>query len=101
MPALMRYYLGEDQLFAQVPTYVGLRRDDFRYMTEHLDELVVKTTGDAGGYGMLMGPFAAKKERESYLALMKRNPGNHIAQPLVHFSSHPTHVNGRFEARRI
>jgi uncharacterized circularly permuted ATP-grasp superfamily protein len=84
-----------------VPTYVGLRRDDFRYMTEHLDELVVKTTGDAGGYGMLMGPFATKKERESYLALMKRNPGNHIAQPLVHFSSHPTHVNGRFEARRI
>jgi uncharacterized circularly permuted ATP-grasp superfamily protein len=101
MPALIRYYLGEDPLLAQVPTYVGLRRDDFRYMTEHLDELVVKTTGDAGGYGMLMGPFATKKERESYLALMKRNPGNHIAQPLVHFSSHPTHVNGRFEARRI
>ena len=101
MPELIKYYLGEDPLLAQVPTYVGLRRDDFRYMTEHLDELVVKTTGDAGGYGMLMGPFATKRERESYLALMKRDPGNHIAQPLVHFSSHPTHVNGRFEPRRI
>jgi uncharacterized circularly permuted ATP-grasp superfamily protein len=101
MPELIKYYLSEDPLLAQVPTYVGLKRDDFRYMTEHLDELVVKTTGDAGGYGMLMGPFASRKERASYLALMKKNPGNYIAQPLVHFSSHPTHVNGRFEPRRI
>jgi uncharacterized circularly permuted ATP-grasp superfamily protein len=101
MPELIRYYLSEEPLLHQVPTYVGLRRDDFRYMTEHLDELVVKTTGDAGGYGMLMGPFASKKERESYLATMKRNPGYYIAQPLVHFSSHPTHTGGRFEPRRI
>jgi uncharacterized circularly permuted ATP-grasp superfamily protein len=101
MPELIRYYLGEAPLLAQVPTYVGHRRDDFRYMTEHLDDLVVKTTGDAGGYGMLMGPFASKKERESYLARMRTNPGNYIAQPLVRFSSHPTHANGRFEPRRI
>ena len=101
MPELIRYYLGEEPLLGQVPTYVGFRKDDFRYMTEHLDELVVKTTGDAGGYGMLMGPFASKKERESYLAQMKKNPGNHIGQPLVHFSSHPTHVHGRYEPRRI
>src|SRR5215468_4123131 len=101
MPELIKYYLSEDPLLAQVPTYVGFRDDDFRYMTEHLDQLVVKTTGDAGGYGMLMGPFASKKERESYLGAMKKNPGNHIAQPLVHFSSHPTHTQGRFEPRRI
>jgi uncharacterized circularly permuted ATP-grasp superfamily protein len=101
MPELIRYYLSEEPLLAQVPTYVGLRRDDFRYMAEHLDEMVVKTTGDAGGYGMLMGPFAPRKERADYLAAMKKNPGNYIGQPLVHFSSHPTHVNGRFEARRI
>ena len=101
MPELIKYYLGEEPLLGQVPTYVGFRKDDFRYMSEHLDELVVKTTGDAGGYGMLMGPFASKKERETYLSGMKRNPGNHIAQPLVHFSSHPTHSHGRFEPRRI
>jgi uncharacterized circularly permuted ATP-grasp superfamily protein len=101
MPDLIKYYLAEDPLLAQVPTYVGFRRDDFRYMTEHLAELVVKTTGDAGGYGMLMGPFATKEERERYLATMGTDPGNYIAQPLVHFSSHPTHVNGRFEPRRI
>ena len=101
MPELTKYYLGEEPLLGQVPTYVGFRKDDFRYMTEHLDELVVKTTGDAGGYGMLMGPFASKKERETYLVGMKKNPGNYIAQPLVHFSSHPTHGEGRFEPRRI
>jgi uncharacterized circularly permuted ATP-grasp superfamily protein len=101
VPKLIKYYLDEEPLLPQVPTYVGFRPDDFRYMTEHLDELVVKTTGDAGGYGMLMGPFASKKERETYLVGMKKNPGNYIAQPLVHFSSHPTHGEGRFEPRRI
>ena len=101
MPELTRYYLGEEPLLGQVATYVGFRKDDFRYMTEHLEDLVVKTTGDAGGYGMLMGPFASKKERETYLVGMKKNPGNYIAQPLVHFSSHPTHGEGRFEPRRI
>ncbi len=101
MPELIKYYLAEEPLLAQVPTYVGFRPEDFRYMTEHLDELVVKTTGDAGGYGMLMGPFATRAERERYLAVMRQNPGNHIAQPLVHLSSHPTHVDGRFRPRRI
>ena len=61
----------------------------------------MKTTGDAGGYGMLMGPFAAAKEIEAYLAQMKKNPGNYIAQPLVELSTHPTHMDGRFEPRRI
>ena len=101
MPELIKYYLSEEPLLAQVPTYVGFRPVDFHYMTEHLDELVVKTTGDAGGYGMLMGPFSTASERERYLATMKQDPGNYIAQRLVHFSSHPTHVDGRFEPRRI
>jgi len=76
MPELIRYYLGED-------------------------ELVIKTTGDSGGYGMLMGPFAAKKEIETYLAQVKKNPGNYIAQPLVELSAHPTYSDGKFEGRRI
>jgi len=101
MPELIKYYLGEDPLLEQVPTYVGLRPDDFHYITDHAHELVVKTTGDAGGYGMLMGPFATKDERARYVEVMRGNPGNYIAQPLVHFSSHPTHVDGRFEPRRI
>ena len=101
VPRLIEYYLGEDPLLPQVPTYLGFKKDDFAYIAEHLDELVVKTTGDAGGYGMLMGPFAAAREREAYLAAMKQNPGNYIAQPLVDLSTHPTHVAGRFEPRRV
>jgi uncharacterized circularly permuted ATP-grasp superfamily protein len=101
MPELIKYYLDEAPLLSQVPTYLGFRKDDLRYMTEHADRLVIKTTGDAGGYGMLMGPFAAKKEIEAYLAQVKKNPGNYIAQPLIDLSSHPTHVDGRFEPRRI
>jgi uncharacterized circularly permuted ATP-grasp superfamily protein len=101
MPALIKYYLDEFPLLPQVPTYLGLRKDDLRHITEHADTLVIKTTGDAGGYGMLMGPFAARKEIDAYLGHVRKNPGNYIAQPLVDLSSHPTHVEGRFEPRRI
>jgi uncharacterized circularly permuted ATP-grasp superfamily protein len=101
MPALIKYYLDEEPLLGQVPTYVGLRKDDFAYMRENLAKLVVKTTGDSGGYNMLMGPFAAKREIEAYLAQMKKTPGGFIAQPLIELSSHPTYIDGRFEPRRI
>jgi len=101
MPALIKYYLDEEPLLGQVPTYVGLRKDDFAYMRDHLAQLVVKTTGDSGGYNMLMGPFATKKEIEAYLAQMKKAPGGYIAQPLIELSSHPTYIDGRFEPRRI
>ena len=101
MPALIRYYLDQDPLLPQVETYVGFRRDDFAYMREHLSRLVVKTTGGSGGYGMLMGPFATKKEIEAYAAQMKKNPSGYVAQPLIELSAHPTYGDGAFTARRI
>ncbi len=101
MPALIKYYLDEEPLLPQVPTYLGFRKDDLRHMLEHADTLVIKTTGDAGGYGMLMGPFTARKDIDTYLAGVRKNPENYIAQPLVDLSSHPTHIDGRFEPRRI
>ncbi len=101
VPQIIKYYLGEEAILPQVPTYLGIRPDDLAYIVEHIGELVVKTTGDSGGYGMLMGPFASKKEREEYVAKVKRNPGNYIAQPLVQLSTHPTYVDGDFRPRRI
>ena len=101
MPALIKYYLGEDARLGQVPTYVGFRRDDFAFMREHAAELVIKTTGDSGGYNMLMGPFATKADIDAYVARMRKEPTNYIAQPLVELSTHPTYVDGRFEPRRI
>jgi uncharacterized circularly permuted ATP-grasp superfamily protein len=61
----------------------------------------MKTTGDSGGYGMLMGPFASKSEIEEFRGRVRRNPANYIAQPLVNLSAHSTYVDGRFEPRRI
>ncbi|MCG9894514.1 MAG: circularly permuted type 2 ATP-grasp protein, partial [Fimbriimonadaceae bacterium] len=90
MPAVIRYYLGEEPILEQVPTFTGFRDDDFAYMVENLDKLVVKMTGEAGGYGMLMGPMASRKERADYLAKMQAHPEGFIAQPLVELSSHPT-----------
>jgi len=101
LPELIKYYLSETPLLPQVPTYLGIRPKDFAYIREHASDLVIKTTGDSGGYGMLMGPFASKKETETYVARMRKNPGNYIAQPLIELSAHPTYVEGRFEARRI
>src|SRR5262249_7367507 len=97
----IKYYLDEDPLLPQVPTYVGFRDDDFRYMTDHLHELVVKATGESGGYNMLMGPFASREEIGRYRERMIENPGNYIAQPLVDLSTHPTYIDGHYEPRRI
>jgi uncharacterized circularly permuted ATP-grasp superfamily protein len=101
MPELTRYYLGEDALLPQVPTYVGFRKPDLAYILDHLDSLVVKTTGDSGGYGMLMGPFATKKEIEEFRVRVRAHPDNYIAQPLVQLSAHATYTGGAFEPRRI
>jgi uncharacterized circularly permuted ATP-grasp superfamily protein len=101
MPQLIKYYLGEDARLGQVPTYVGFRREDFAFMREHAAELVIKTTGDSGGYNMLMGPFATRAEVDAYVTRMRRDPTNYVAQPLIHLSTHPTYVDGRFEPRRI
>jgi uncharacterized circularly permuted ATP-grasp superfamily protein len=101
VPKLIKYYLDEEALLPQVPTYVGFLDADFRYMIEHLDELVVKATGESGGYNMLMGPFASRAEIDRYRAQMHHDPGNYVAQPLVQLSSHPTYVDGNYEPRRI
>jgi uncharacterized circularly permuted ATP-grasp superfamily protein len=101
VPALIRYYLGEDPILPQVETYLGARPDDLRYIKEHAARLVVKTTGDSGGYGMLMGPFATRAEVAEYVARLSQDPGHYIAQPLVELSSHPTYVDGAFQPRRI
>jgi uncharacterized circularly permuted ATP-grasp superfamily protein len=79
VPDLIKYYMGEEPLLPQVPTYLGIRPKDFTYIREHARELVIKTTGDAGGYGMLMGPFASAAQIDAYVARMSADPGNYIA----------------------
>jgi uncharacterized circularly permuted ATP-grasp superfamily protein len=90
VPDFIRFYLGEQPLLEQVPTYVCAREDDKRYVLEHLEQLVVKTVDEAGGYGMLMGPQSTKEEREDFRQRILAHPRRYIAQPRIELSTCPT-----------
>lgn len=90
VPDMIRYYLGEDPILNNVPTYVGLRSDDCRYMLEHIDQLVIKAVNESGGYGMLIGPHSTRAEQEVFCDKIRANPRNYIAQPTLALSRHPT-----------
>ncbi len=101
VPAIIKYFLDEDPVIGQVPTYMGFRDEEFAYILDHLADLVVKKTDGAGGYGMLIGPQSTKEEREKYARKMKQDPGKYIAQPLVELSAHPTYLGGEYRARMV
>ena len=103
VPEMIRYYLGEEPILEQVPTYVCARDDDRRYVLEHLGELVVKAVDEAGGYGMLMGPTSTAEEREEFRARIEAEPRKYIAQPRIELSTCPTWdpETKRIVARRV
>jgi uncharacterized circularly permuted ATP-grasp superfamily protein len=90
VPEMIRYYLGEEPLLAQVPTYVCARPEDRKYVLEHLEELVVKAVDEAGGYGMLMGPQSTAEQREAFRRQIEAEPRRYIAQPRIDLSTCPT-----------
>ena len=96
VPDMIRYYLSEEPIIPNVPTYLGYKDDERQYMLEHLDELVVKSVNESGGYGMLVGPHSTKAQQEEFASLIKNNPRNFIAQPTISLSRHPTYSNGEF-----
>jgi uncharacterized circularly permuted ATP-grasp superfamily protein len=101
VPEMIRFYLNEQAILPNVPTYVCEREDDRRYVLEHLDELVVKAANEAGGYGMLIGPHSTKAEQEKFAALIQADPRNYIAQPTLSLSRVPTVVDDHFEGRHV
>jgi uncharacterized circularly permuted ATP-grasp superfamily protein len=101
VPDMIRFYLSEEPLLENVPTYRGDKPADRTYMLEHLDSLVVKAVNESGGYGMLVGPHATAAERASFAEKIRANPRNFIAQPTLALSRHPTFVEGHFEGRHI
>jgi uncharacterized circularly permuted ATP-grasp superfamily protein len=101
VPEMIRYYLDQDPILHQVPTYLAWRDEDRKYVLEHLPELVVKAANESGGYGMLIGPRAGKEEIEEFRRRIEENPRNYIAQPVVYFSQHPTLVDGALEGRHV
>ncbi len=87
---MTRFYLGEEPILKNVPTYICARPDDYAYTLEHLDELVVKPVAESGGYGMLMGPSSTATQRAEFAAKIRENPRDYIAQPVVTLSTCPT-----------
>ncbi len=89
VPDMIRYYLTEEPILANVKTYLCREPDQLEYALDNLDKLVVKIVGGSGGYGMLVGPHATAKERAAYGEQMRENPANYIAQPTLDLSSSP------------
>jgi len=91
VPKMIEYYLGEKPILKNVPTLLGWNPDDLEQMLIKPSELVFKAVGEAGGYGMLVGPAATSAEIDEYIKLVKANPRNYIAQPVIPLSRHPTY----------
>jgi uncharacterized circularly permuted ATP-grasp superfamily protein len=101
VPRMIEYYLGQDPILPNVPTFLASEKSDLAYILEHLPELVVKAANESGGYGMLMGPTATKAEIADFRDKIIADPRNFIAQPVVSLSRCPTRCGDRFEGRHI
>ena len=101
VPDLIRYYLSEEPLLANVPTYRCSDQDSLKFVLDHLPDLVVKPANESGGYGMLVGPAATRNEVEKFRGLIQDDPRNYIAQPTITLSTVPTVCGDLFEPRHV
>lgn len=101
VPDIIRYYLNEEPLLANVPSYRCIEEDQRAYVLDNLDKLVVKPANESGGYGMMIGPKASRAEREKFAKLIKSNPRNYMAQPMLNLSTAPTLIGKQAEPRHL
>ncbi len=101
LPDIVNYYLDEEMILPNVPTYVCSREEDLKFVLAHLDKLVVKPTDESGGYGLLVGPHASKKEREEFAERIQADPRKYIAQPTLALSRCPVIVEDHCEGRHV
>jgi len=101
VPDMIRFYLTEEPILNNVPTFQLRKQDDLRYCLEHLAELVVKEVHGAGGYGMLVGPAASSAEREAFRSRIVSQPEKYIAQPTLALSTCPTFTASGLAPRHI
>ena len=101
VPAIIRYYLEQDPILANVETYVLTDKAQRSHVLAHLGEMVVKAVGESGGYGMLIGPHSTAEQREKFRWLIEADPRNYIAQPTLALSRGPCFVDGEIGARHI
>ncbi len=101
VPRIINYYLGEEPILKNVPTYLCREEKDRAYVLEHIDQLVVKETNAAGGYGMLIGPKSTKEEHSRFRKLIRENPENYIAQPTLSLSTVPCLTENGIAPRHV
>ncbi len=101
VPAIIRFYLSEEPILPNVPTYLLANDDDRAYALEHLDELVIKAVGESGGYGMLIGPHSTAAQRAEFRERILANPRNYIAQPTLALSGAPSFLDDGIEPRHV
>lgn len=101
VPKMIKYYLDEDTIIPNVPTYLCWEKTDRAFTLENLETLVVKSANESGGYGMLIGPASTAAEREAFAEKIKAEPRNFIAQPALGLSRVPVIVGDAFEGRHV
>jgi uncharacterized circularly permuted ATP-grasp superfamily protein len=101
VPKMIRYYLDQDPIIPNVRTFLAEEKEDFSYIIENIEKLVIKSANESGGYGMLIGPQATKEEIASFRKKIQSDPRNFIAQDPIALSRHPTYCQDHFEGRHI
>ena len=101
VPAMIRYYLNEEPILKNVPTYQLGKDEEREHVFNNIREMVIKKTNESGGYGMLMGSAASEEEIETYKAEVLQAPRNFIAQPIISLSSVPCYMDGKLQPRRV
>lgn len=101
LPQIVKYYLDEDMILPNVPTYICADEKQREYVLANLDKLVVKATNESGGYGMLVGPHSTPEQQAEFAGLIRNNPRNYIAQPTLALSRAPVLMEDHFEGRHI
>jgi uncharacterized circularly permuted ATP-grasp superfamily protein len=101
VPKMIRYYLGEDAIIPNVPTYLCWETKQRQHVLENIAKLVVKPANESGGYGLLIGPHASADQIEEFKRRIEADPRNYIAQPTLSLSRVPTLVDDHFEGRHV
>lgn len=101
VPEMIKYYLGEDAIIPNVPTYLCWDEKQRNHVLANLEKLVVKPANESGGYGMLIGPSSTAEQREQFAGAIKANPRNYIAQPTLSLSRVPILAGQRLEGRHV
>jgi uncharacterized circularly permuted ATP-grasp superfamily protein len=101
VPEIIRFYLSEEPILPNVPTFLLTDEKQRNHVLEHIHEMVVKAVGESGGYGMLIGPHSSKEQQNDYCNRILADPRNYIAQPTLALSSAPCLIDGQIESRHI